>query len=51
MGFRKSNTIENAVFILTNNISTVLGDQKQTAGIFCDLTKVSDCVKHDNLLE
>jgi hypothetical protein len=50
-GFRKDNTIENGVFILTNNILTVLGEQKQTAGIFCDLTKVFDCVKHDILLE
>ena len=33
-GFRKGSTIENAVFILTNNILTVLGEQKQTAAIF-----------------
>jgi hypothetical protein len=33
-GFRKGKTIENPVFILTNNILTVLGKQKQRASIF-----------------
>jgi len=33
-GFRKDCTVENAVFMLTNNILTALNKRRQIAGIF-----------------
>lgn len=50
-GFRKGNTIKNALFILTNYILSAMDERKQMAGIFCDLTQEFDCVKHDILLQ
>lgn len=44
-------TIENAVFTLTGNILTALNEQKQTAGIFCDLAEACDWINQNILLE
>ena len=49
-GFRKGVHIENAVSSLTNNIISSLNRRQQVGGIFCDLTKASDCVNHTILL-
>ena len=49
-GFRKDLHIDDAVFLLLNNIITQLDQRKQVGGIFCDLTKAFDCVNHGILL-
>jgi hypothetical protein len=49
-GFRKGISIEKAVFTLTNNILNAINQQKQTGGIFCDLTKAFNCINHKILL-
>ena len=49
-GFRKESNIEKAVFVLTDYIITSLNRRQQIGGIFCDLTKVFDCVNHEILL-
>jgi hypothetical protein len=41
--------MESATFTLTDNILASL-NQHQIGGVFCDLTKVFDCVNHDILL-
>jgi hypothetical protein len=46
-GFRKGNNIEKAIFALTNSILTILNQQGQIGGIFCDLTKAFNCVDHE----
>jgi hypothetical protein len=48
--FRKGISIEKAVFTLTYNILNAINQQKQTGGIFCDLTKVFNCINHKILL-
>jgi hypothetical protein len=42
--------IELAIYNLTNNILTILDNKLLVGGIFCDLTKSLDYVKHDILL-
>jgi hypothetical protein len=42
--------METAIYTLTNHILKTLEQRRQTAGIFCDLTKAFDCVIHDILL-
>ena len=49
-GFRKGITIQQAVFILTDNILTVLNQWQHVGGIFCDLSKAFDCVNHETLV-
>jgi hypothetical protein len=48
--YTKGISIENAIFTLLDSILTSLDHRIQTAGIFCDLTKVSDYVNHEILL-
>jgi hypothetical protein len=45
-GFRKGSHIEKAIFTLTDSILDSLNQHEQVGGIFCDLTKASDCVNH-----
>ena len=49
-GYQKNLHIDDAVYFLLNNTVTQLDQQKQVGGIFCDLTKAFDCVKHSILL-
>ncbi|GFG32895.1 hypothetical protein Cfor_06369 [Coptotermes formosanus] len=47
-GFRKDIVVKK-VFTLTNNTLTALNHRQQIGGIFCDLSKVFDCVNHKTL--
>ena len=49
-GFWKEFHIDDAVFIILNNIITSLDQRKHVGGIFCDLTMAFDCVNHNILL-
>ena len=39
-----------ATYTLTNNILTALDNELLVGGLFCDLAKAFNCVKHDKLL-
>lgn len=39
-----------ATYTLTNNILTTLDNKLLVGGLFCDLAKAFNCVKHDKLL-
>jgi len=49
-GFREGISIQQAFFILTDNILTALNQWQHVRGIFRDLSKVFDCVNHEILL-
>jgi hypothetical protein len=49
-GFQKKVCIEDAIFFLLDNILTSLDQRKSVGGIFCDPSKVFDCVNHNILL-
>ena len=49
-GFRTNSSTELATYNRTNNNLTALDNKLLVGGLFCDLTKASDCVKHDILL-
>jgi hypothetical protein len=49
-GFWKDVHIDDSFFSLLNNIITLLDQRKHVGGIFCDLTKVYDCVNRNILL-
>ena len=49
-GFRRGFTAENAVYKLINELLNALNNKQIVGGIFCDLTKVFDCVDHDILI-
>jgi hypothetical protein len=49
-GFRAQSSTEKATFILINQILEALSSRKLVGGIFCDLEKTFDSVKHDILL-
>jgi len=48
--FRKESNIKKAVFSLTDSVLSSLNLRQQIGGIFCDLSKASDCVNHEILL-
>ena len=50
-GFRRGNSIENAIFSLTNTILSSLNKKQVIAGLFCDLSKAFDSVSHSVLLQ
>ena len=41
--------IQKVISALTDNILIILNQQQQVGGIFCDLSKVLDCVYHETL--
>jgi hypothetical protein len=49
-GFRENRNMETVIYTLINCILKTLEKRSQTLRIFCDLTKVFDCVIHDILL-
>jgi hypothetical protein len=48
--FRSESSTQLASYHLLNKILMALNKKIPAGGIFCDLNKVSDCVKHDILL-
>jgi hypothetical protein len=48
--FRKGISTEDAAFRLTDSVLKSLNQQVHVGGIFCDLSKASDSVNHENLL-
>jgi len=50
-GFRRGNSIENAIFSLTNTILSSLNKKQVVVGLFCDLSKAFDSVNHSFLLQ
>jgi hypothetical protein len=49
--FRKSITIQHAIFTLKNSILSALNKQQKAGEIFCDLSKESDCIRHNILID
>ena len=49
-GFRKQSSMDKAAYKLINGILSALNDKQFVGGIFCDLEKAFDCVRHDILL-
>jgi len=43
--------MENASYILLNEILTAMNRKQMVGGIFCDLNKAFDCINHAVLLE
>jgi exonuclease III len=49
-GFRKGRSTKMAVFELVNEVLTALDHSESALGVFCDLSKAFDCVRHNLLL-
>jgi len=49
-GFRKQSSTDKAAYKLINDILIALNDKQFVGGIFFDLEKAFDCVRHDILL-
>ena len=50
-GFWSAVSMENASYILLNEILTAMNCKQMVGGIFCDLHKAFDCINHAVLLE
>jgi hypothetical protein len=50
-GFRSEVLMENAAYILLNEILTAMKCKQMVGGIFCDFHKAFDCINHAVLLE
>jgi len=50
-GFQSTISMENASYILLNEILTAMNCKQMVGGIFCDLNKAFDCINHAVLLE
>jgi len=50
-GFQIVVSTENASHIILNEILTAMNSKQMVGGIFCDLHKAFDCIKHVVLLE
>ena len=50
-GFQSEVSTDNASRILLNEILEAMNSKQMVGGIFCDLHKASDCIKHVVLLE
>ena len=50
-GFRKRYATEDAIFRLTHEILSALNENEKVCGIFCDLEKAFDAVKHSVLIK
>jgi hypothetical protein len=48
-GFKKNLSIDNAVYVLLNDVLTALNNKATVKGILCDMEKAFDCVNHDIL--
>ena len=49
-GFRSGVTTDNASYTLINEILLVMNNKQIVRGIFCDLSKASDCANHRILI-
>ena len=49
-GFRNKHSTEQATFSLINSILTALNNSQIVGGIFCDIQKAFDCVKHHHII-
>jgi hypothetical protein len=49
-GFRDGASTQDAIFNLTDTIYKARNNKELAAGVFCDLTRVFDCVNHDLLI-
>jgi hypothetical protein len=50
-GLRKGITTQQAIFTLTNFILSALHKRQKADGIFCDLSKAFDCIRHKILID
>jgi hypothetical protein len=49
-GFRDGRLTQDAIFHLTDTIYEAWNNKELVLGVFCDLTRAFDCVKHDLLI-
>lgn len=50
-GFRKGKGTSDAIIDLVSEVVKALDESQRAIGVFCDLSKAFDCVRHDVLLE